>query len=305
MKGMPWFRMYSEMIEDPKIGTLSDQDFRTWVELLCLACENGSDGDTGMDETELEWKLRRNVSSALQKLFSIGIVTFRETPKCRKNDSICKKTVSITNWGKRQFDSDSSTARVRKFRENKDKKTGNVSETPLKQNCHVIDTDTDTDTDKRKYMSNDMYSSPKVSDDECESEKSKAQIDNCPHQEIIDAYHEVCPELNRVKLWNETNKKNLRSRWRECEERQSVEWWRNFITEEVATSDFLMGRVNEFQASLGWIVGPKNFGKIVNGQYRNRKCAVRNRATQRMEHNMAAAAEAKIILFGRDSDDEG
>ena len=86
MTGMPWFRMYHEMIEDPKIGTLSDQEFRLWVELLCLACANGKDGDTGLTLEELSWKLRRNVSETLQKRFCNGCVSIDETSK-NKNTS--------------------------------------------------------------------------------------------------------------------------------------------------------------------------------------------------------------------------
>jgi len=42
--GMPWFRMYHEMIDDPKIGTLDNDEFRLWVEILCLACKSGNGG---------------------------------------------------------------------------------------------------------------------------------------------------------------------------------------------------------------------------------------------------------------------
>ena len=88
----------------------------------------------------------------------------------------------------------------------------------------------------------------------------------CPHQAIIDAYHEILPELPRVKSWSETSKKNLRSRWREEPKRQSVEWWRRFF-KRVRDCGFLMGRKTEWRASLTWMVGPKNFEKIMNGQY--------------------------------------
>ena len=143
MAGYPWFRMYHEMIEDPKIGTLSDQEFRLWVELLCLACAFGKDGDTGLTVEELCWKLRRNVSETLQSRLCNGCISIEETINGRK-------TVIIKNWKKRQFQSDSSTTRVRKCRELKKNIHENVSETLQKRKRNGTDTDTDTDKIKRK-----------------------------------------------------------------------------------------------------------------------------------------------------------
>jgi len=108
--GMPWFRMYGSMIDDPKIGTLTDGQFRLWVEILCLACQAGNHGDTNLSVSEVEWKLRRNVSETLQKLLQVGIVTLQK----RFNG---KETIVVSKWEKRQFQSDSSTERVKKYRE--------------------------------------------------------------------------------------------------------------------------------------------------------------------------------------------
>jgi len=145
MSGMPWFRMYSEMIEDPKVGSLQDGEFRLWVELLCLACLSGADGDTQMTIEELNWKLRRNVSETFLKLQCNNLVV-----SCNVGG---RETVKITNWNKRQYPSDNSTSRVIKFRKNNaiPTKKGNVSETFLKRKCNGIDTDTDTDN-KRLFV---------------------------------------------------------------------------------------------------------------------------------------------------------
>jgi len=141
MSGMPWFRMYSEMVDDPKVGKLPDAEFRLWVELLCLACSCGENGDTGMTVDDLNWKLRRNVSETLLKLEYNKLIITHETNE--------RKTIGIKNWEKRQFPSDKSTGRVRKYRENKQiiNVSRNVTETLQKRNCNGVDTDTDTDTD--------------------------------------------------------------------------------------------------------------------------------------------------------------
>lgn len=110
MTGKPWFRLWSEMLDDPKVGTLSDAQFRLWVEILCLACKAGNNGDTNCNVSETEWKLRRNVSETLQELLHRGLVTFQ-------NNKDGKQTIYVTKWKSRQYESDSSTPRVQKYRE--------------------------------------------------------------------------------------------------------------------------------------------------------------------------------------------
>jgi hypothetical protein len=138
--GMPWFRMYHEMIDDPKVGTLDDGQFRLWVEMLCLACECGNSGDTDLTEPELNWKLRRDVTENILVLIDRGLVE-------EKKHKDGRVTFKIKNWEKRQFASDCSTARVQKYRQ---KNKRNVSETLQKRPCNVIDTDTDTNI-KEKF----------------------------------------------------------------------------------------------------------------------------------------------------------
>jgi uncharacterized protein YdaU (DUF1376 family) len=91
----------------------------------------------------------------------------------------------------------------------------------------------------------------------------------CPHQEIIAVYHEVLPELPPVNDWPEASATHLRNQWRKSAERHSLDWWRNFFG-YVRQSEFLMGDKTDFQASLGWLVKPANFAKVVNGNYENR-----------------------------------
>ena len=107
---MKWFRLYHELIEDQKIGTLTDAEFRTWIELLCLASIHRDGGDTGMTVTETEWKLRRNVSETVKELLQRKLVTLHKNSKG-------VETIHVKNWNKWQYQSDSSTDRVRKYRE--------------------------------------------------------------------------------------------------------------------------------------------------------------------------------------------
>ena len=95
---------------------------------------------------------------------------------------------------------------------------------------------------------------------------------DCPHQAIVDLYHESLPTLTRHVVWNETRRKNLQARWRESAKRQTLDWWKTFFA-HVAASDFLMGRTQSrdgrtpFQADLEWLTKPGNFAKVVEGKY--------------------------------------
>jgi len=108
-------------------------------------------------------------------------------------------------------------------------------------------------------------------EEEIDIKEDNKQTTTCPHQDIINLYHLTLPELQKVKIWGEDSRKKLKTRWNEDPERQSLDWWKSFFLEKIKESDYLMGRVNDFQVNLGWMIGPKNFEKIMNGMYVNKK----------------------------------
>jgi len=99
---------------------------------------------------------------------------------------------------------------------------------------------------------------------------------DCPHSKIVDLYHTMLPTLPKVREWTPARQSTLRSRWNEKKERQSLDWWVSFFT-LVANSDFLCGRITSrsgeapFQANLEWLLQPRNFVKVLEGNYANRK----------------------------------
>ena len=130
-----WFRMYSEMLNDPDIQTLPLASFKAYINALCLA---GSDPSSGgnigtLDRVSFAFReTKQAVSSAFHALIeSELIVTDGET-------------FQIPTWRKRQFKSDSSTERVKRFR----KRGGNVTETPSEQNR----TDTEQNREKQRFI---------------------------------------------------------------------------------------------------------------------------------------------------------
>lgn len=98
------------------------------------------------------------------------------------------------------------------------------------------------------------------------SSPEPSQNGSCPHQEIVSAYHEILPELPKVKIWNEARQAILRSRWKEDVKRQTLDWWKRFFG-YVKKSDFLTGKKTDFRADLEWLIRPKNFPKVIEGRY--------------------------------------
>lgn len=94
----------------------------------------------------------------------------------------------------------------------------------------------------------------------------------CPHNEIIELYHEILPMCPRVKNWTVARQKLLRARWREKPTRQNLEWWRGYF-DYASKSKFLTGLVEatngrpQFLATLEWLVRPSNLVKVVEGNY--------------------------------------
>ena len=125
----PWFRLYSEFAHDPKIQMLSEAMQRRYVMLMCLRC---SEVLETLHETEIAFQLRLSTDE------------LDETKKLFISKNFIDKHWNLLNWDKRQFVSDSSTMRVRKYRDKK-KQPSNDDETLQKRQSNAIDTDTDTE----------------------------------------------------------------------------------------------------------------------------------------------------------------
>ena len=97
----------------------------------------------------------------------------------------------------------------------------------------------------------------------------------CPHQAIIDLYHEHLPMGTHVRDWTPTRQKHLQARWREAKERQSLDWWAKFFA-YCAESEFLTGRAppapgrDPFVVSLDWLITPQKFVSTIEGKYHRR-----------------------------------
>jgi len=105
--------------------------------------------------------------------------------------------------------------------------------------------------------------------------QERPQRPKLTHDAVIQAYHDLLPDLPRVKAWSPKRKQSLDARIRErCaagKPADAIEYWRQLFS-QVAESDFLCGRgKTEFRADLEWLLRPENFLKVIEGRYANRR----------------------------------
>ncbi len=251
---MDWMRLYAEFASDPKVQMMSEAMQRRLIMLFCMQCSNGIET---FQETE------RETSIAFSMRISSDEIALTKHEFIKRG--FINEDWTLRNWGKRQYASDSSTARVRKHREAK-KKDGTAGVYDVKRFSNALEQNR-TEEEKTLSASADHVDEK---DGSVEGEKPKRTI---PAAAILAAYHEHLPMLPAVRLLTDTRKRKLKARWVEDVERQSPEYWNKFFA-YVAQSDFLTGRDNRWTGcDFEWLIEASNHLKVTEGKYENREAA--------------------------------
>jgi len=114
-----WFRFYSEVLNDPKVQKLDGETFKSWVNVMCVA--SAYDGFLPPVD-ELAFSLRIEVNACLTLVERLLNATLIDKLSGGPNGW----RYALHGWGKRQYKSDTSTERVKRFR----KRSETVAETP-------------------------------------------------------------------------------------------------------------------------------------------------------------------------------
>jgi len=115
-----------------------------------------------------------------------------------------------------------------------------------------------------------------VKDSMSAEESADVKRPPCPHEKIIELYHEILPMMARVRepysvYWNGVRKKHLATRWKESEEHQDLDFWTRFFTWVKSDCPFLLGQGRDgWKADIGWLICPGNFVKVLEGGNRYR-----------------------------------
>ncbi len=221
-----WFRMYAEVLNDPKVQRLSGDDFKDWVNLLCLASQN--DGRLP-DLEDIAFALRRSPDGALtvlERCLNAGLID-------RRSGGDSGWHYAPHGWDERQYKSDTSTERVKRFRQ----RSKTVSETPP---------DTDTDTDNNPLP-------PKGED--------------CA--EFVDRWNAMASAngLSKIRGVTSDRRRKIMARLREASKEEFFA-----AIDAVGKSSFCKGNnQNGWKADFDFILQPKSFNKLIEGAYLNGK----------------------------------
>lgn len=213
MSSMPWFRVYSEVLHDRKLRKVCQLCRQpkavvlgVWITLLAIASESpergrlliGAELPLDLEDLAEETGLPIAELDALMTTFkSLGMVL---------------ETGDIARWDERQFKSDHSTARVRRWRQKQRMKRG---ETLQQHRETVIDSDSYTDSEK-EALSN------------LGGEKGKQTEEEAPNwtvefEKLIALYRRLFPDKPQPRPTTQSYRDKFRVRFKQAHFRES---WR-------------------------------------------------------------------------------
>ena len=285
---MDWFRLYAEFASDPKVQMMSEAMQRRLVMLMCLQCGNGIET---FHETER--------APALAFAMRISNDELEETRKVFVRKGFINEDWTLCNWSKRQYASDSSTERVRAYREKK-KQQQKRNETLHDRSGNALEQNR-TEQKEEAYASvggeapadlvEQVCSTPVESGPHCDPMATPGAGDSiataaplsCPAEAIIELYHLHMPDNPRCKTLNDARRRAIRARWREAAKlsckpfgydnrADGLKAWAAFF-EVCADSDFLTGRAQPtvgkppFIADIDFLMSPSGFAKTLENKY--------------------------------------
>ncbi len=134
----PWFRLYHDLLDNPKVQRLSPELFRFWVNFLCAAARKGG---VIVSIEDLAFALRMSevdCKCAVSNLVVANLID-RDGEKLIPHD-----------WDKHQYKSDSVNERVKRYREKAAVTKETLHETLHETAPEQIQNRTDTETEQRQ-----------------------------------------------------------------------------------------------------------------------------------------------------------
>lgn len=120
---MPWFRMWNEARNDPKLELLTDAQHRVWHRLLCFASEQD---DRGTIEYRSFKVLAVQVARGDEALLAETLDMLSELEIIDYADSL----ISFINWDRRQYDKESDRPDATRDRKRKQREKAKQPEPP-------------------------------------------------------------------------------------------------------------------------------------------------------------------------------
>ena len=245
---LAWFRFYAEFAGDPVVQSLAFEDQRHFVMVLCLKCSGALDRDLPPK--------RRN--AIILRGLGLDISSGEEAQRRLMEVGLIDKNWQPTGWNKRQYVSDVSTPRVRKYRESKEPR--NVSETLRNGFGNAPEAEAEADTEKTEALAPTVH-----------SHLAAPKRPPVPVKEILDMYHKLLPMCPSVQKLTEARRRQIEARWRSGDIPDLDSWHEYFAF--VAKSKFLTGLApssngrKPFVADIDFLTRESSAVKIYEGKY--------------------------------------
>lgn len=282
--GIDWFRWHHGSVTDPKFqlvarraGCRLPDVIAVWAFILEQASssnDRGAYGDLDFESIDLLMGFDDGVT---QK-----IVVAMEARGLLADGQVAA-------WAKRQVKrertDDSSTERVRAFREKKRQETPDESDETPRNAMERQETPREEKSREEKEEANASLSTAHADD---AADQASDALPPCPHTEILRLFAEHLPELPqpRAELWDGERAKALKARWRWCltakrgdgrryatNRDEALQWFGKFFA-YVRRCPHLMGEnTRSWTADLGWLVKADNFAKVQQGNYDSKEIA--------------------------------
>jgi hypothetical protein len=270
--GIDWFRWHHGSVTDPKFQLVARKSGASLPDVLAVwayVLEQASANETRGNHGEIDCE-------AVDCMFGFDDGQTEAIMNVMRSRGLLSDG-RVSSWDKRQpkreRDTDNSAERTRAYRERQ------------KQQCdadknHVTPCDATERQKNARGEKSRVNTQPIGCGDETGVsphadangvQTSRQTADNCPHQQIIDLYHQTLPTGRQVREWTPARQAALRSRWRENPKRQTLDWWGRYFA-YCAKSKFLTGQTHSpgrrpFELSLDWLVKPENMAKVIEGAY--------------------------------------
>jgi DnaD/phage-associated family protein len=151
-----WIKLYDEILDDPKMGRLSDGAYRLCINLFLLANRQESRDGSLPDIEDIAWALRLSNDEAQQYLAELEraeIIT------------VTDGSLKVTKFEKRQT-AVSGKDRIKQYRERKRKEQFNEPETETEPKSNEIVTERYTDTEEDRDIDKDIDKEPEEEGDD-------------------------------------------------------------------------------------------------------------------------------------------
>jgi hypothetical protein len=191
----------------------------------------------------------RKVRTALELFEKYGFLT--------QQPSNLNTLITIENWETYQGEEISLSAQAPQDRHSSDTGTTHAP-TPNKKR---------RSKESHEYQEAEATEGPGAAAPPSAAPEIDQPIPPCPHHELLDLYHELCPDYPVIQKLTNRRKKALQARWKEyhgCQETFSRLFTR------AQASAFLRGTNDRgWQADFDWILQPDHMARILEGRYDN------------------------------------